>query len=54
MSRKIILPIGLESYQDDHARQQVKAGKFESLAAYIRKLIDDDMFKCKGDLDGSK
>ena len=49
MARKVILPIGLEVYQDDHARLQVKSGKFESLAAYVRKLIDDDIFKSKGD-----
>lgn len=51
MARKIIVPIGLEGYQDDHARQQVKAGRAESIAEYFRKLVDEDMFKCKTSTD---
>jgi hypothetical protein len=47
MARKIIIPIGFESYQEDHLRKMKEDGKCESIAEYVRKLIDEDLYKCK-------
>ena len=45
MARKIIIPIGFESYQEEHLRGKKDSGDCESIAEYVRKLVDDDMFK---------
>ena len=47
MARKIIIPIGFESCQEDHLRKMKEDGKCESIAEYVRKLVDEDKFKCE-------
>lgn len=47
--KKTILPIGLNKHQYDYLKQKCNG---ESMAAYIRKLIENEMFKSKGEGDG--
>lgn len=49
MAKKKIIPIGFDSHQEEFL--QSKKSDDVSIASYVRKLVEDEMFKEAGDKD---
>ena len=47
MARKVLIQIGFTERQRKYLEDKKECEEVDSISAYIRKLVEEDIFKCK-------